>query len=183
MATSQFTSPIRPFPSTTPPDLASNIATKFLSWLHTNQATPLTPYPILTLTILTSPNPRPPNNPHAEQLNGSPYQPDPTPLPSCPSFLTTKGYQIMVTTKRPCTPSYNLSEPPLLVFPITMTHPTSLNHLSTSPLTTTRRPMQMPPLPNLTNPTSLPCTLTYAWEVKLATLSLTELNYRSTNFA
>ena len=89
----------------------------------------------------------------------------------------------MVTAKRLCMPSDTYSEPPHLGLPITLIHPHSLNPSFTSPLTMIQRPMQIPPLPYLTNPTSPPSTLTPAGEFKSETLYLTERNFCSTNFA
>ena len=180
---SQFMSDIRTLLTTLSPVLASNIATAFLSWLHTTNSTQSTTYPILTLMKLTSPNTGLNTSPYVDWLTGLTYQPALTQILSCPSFLPTKGHQNIVTMKRPCTPSDTLSSPPLLVFPITLTHPPSINHSSTSPLTTTWRPIWMPLLPDLTNPTSLPRTPPPAREFKSATMSLTARNFHYTNFA
>ena len=89
----------------------------------------------------------------------------------------------MVTAKRLCMPSDTYSEPPHLGLPITLIHPHSLNPSFTSPLTMIQRPMQIPPLPYLTNPTSPPSTLTPAGEFKSETLSLAARNFRSKHFS
>ena len=72
---SQFTSPNKHSPSIPPTTLASNTAITFPSWLNTAQADTSTPYLILTLMTLTSPNARLPTSPSTDQLTGSPYQP------------------------------------------------------------------------------------------------------------
>ena len=89
---SQFMSPRRPWLNTMPHALVSNIATVFLSWIHTAQNTLSTPYPILTLTTMASPNTSPPTSTSAYWLTGLSYWPSLTPLLTCPSSLPTKGH-------------------------------------------------------------------------------------------
>ena len=183
MDTSQVTSPNRHFPNTPPPALDSNTATGFLSWPHTDQAAQSTPYPTLTPMTLTYPNTRPTTTPSPVPLTGWPYWPALMSLLSFPSSPPNKAHRITVTTKRPCIPSYTLSAPPPLVLHIIPMHQNSSNPLSTSPLTMTWRPNHMPPLPNLTNSTNLPCTKILARESKSETLSLMSRDSCSINSA
>ena len=101
--------------------------------------------------------------------------------PPCPSLLHTKAHQTTATMMQPYTPSDTWSEPPPLASHTIPMHQPSPNPSSTFPLTTTRRPTRMTPLPDLTNITSPLRTLTPDGEAKSVTPSPTARNSRYIN--